>query len=238
MLFFVQHVWYFTVVLFFLYVIQVSQVYQTMTIDNLSRMIPFFDFPIVEKISVDAVKNHFLAMKVDYRNGAILFGNKVAILFFYLLNLPAKIQPLIQCMIINLVTVASFLCSITLSLCMWKWNLIPLSDFRSYPVSWNSKFYLLLCQSANFLFFATFFLFSSSTASGTINLEVKVFSNSVGGNSLWIPANIYEVQKSYLILRHRHGCYIYPIFTFWGIIFLFEAGLAFEVLLLSNFFFS
>ncbi|KAK6141225.1 hypothetical protein DH2020_025022 [Rehmannia glutinosa] len=55
---------------------RVSQVYQTMNIDNLSRIIPFFDFPIVEKISVDAVKNNFLAMKVDYRKGAIFFGNK------------------------------------------------------------------------------------------------------------------------------------------------------------------
>lgn len=57
--------------------IQVSQVYQTMNIDNLSGIIPFFDFPIVEKISVDAVKNNFLAMKVDYRKGAIFFGKKV-----------------------------------------------------------------------------------------------------------------------------------------------------------------
>ncbi|KAL8529031.1 hypothetical protein ACS0TY_006483 [Phlomoides rotata] len=55
---------------------RVSQVYQTMSIDNLSRIIPFFDFPIVEKISVDAVKNNFLAMKLDYRQSAIFFGNK------------------------------------------------------------------------------------------------------------------------------------------------------------------
>ncbi|KAL0405093.1 UNVERIFIED_CONTAM: Eukaryotic translation initiation factor 3 subunit A [Sesamum latifolium] len=55
---------------------RVSQVYQTMNIENLSKIIPFFDFSIVEKISVDAVKNNFLAMKVDYRKGAIFFGNK------------------------------------------------------------------------------------------------------------------------------------------------------------------
>ncbi|GER56977.1 eukaryotic translation initiation factor 3subunit A [Striga asiatica] len=55
---------------------RVSQVYQSMNIDNLSRMIPFFDFPTVEKISVDAVKNYFLAMKVDHKKGAIFFGNK------------------------------------------------------------------------------------------------------------------------------------------------------------------
>lgn len=53
--------------------------YQTMTIDNLSKIIPFFDFPMVEKISVDAVKNNFLSMKVNYRKGAIFFGNKVTI---------------------------------------------------------------------------------------------------------------------------------------------------------------
>lgn len=58
---------------------QVSQVYQTMTIDNLSKIIPFFDFSMVEKISVDAVKNNFLSMKVNYRKGAIFFGNKVTI---------------------------------------------------------------------------------------------------------------------------------------------------------------
>ncbi|KAL3652093.1 Eukaryotic translation initiation factor 3 subunit A [Castilleja foliolosa] len=55
---------------------RVSQVYQTINIDSLSKIIPFFDFPIVEKISVDAVKSNFLAMKVDYRKGAIFFGNK------------------------------------------------------------------------------------------------------------------------------------------------------------------
>ncbi|CAA3000718.1 eukaryotic translation initiation factor 3 subunit A-like [Olea europaea subsp. europaea] len=55
---------------------QVSQVYQTMNIDNLSKTIPFFDFSIVEKISVDAVKHHFFAMKVDYMKGSVSFGNK------------------------------------------------------------------------------------------------------------------------------------------------------------------
>ncbi|XP_022869549.1 eukaryotic translation initiation factor 3 subunit A isoform X3 [Olea europaea var. sylvestris] len=55
---------------------QVSQVYQTMNIDNLSRIIPFFDFSIVEKISVDAVKHNFLTMKMNYMKGSIIFGNK------------------------------------------------------------------------------------------------------------------------------------------------------------------
>ncbi|CAI9762036.1 unnamed protein product [Fraxinus pennsylvanica] len=55
---------------------QVSQVYQTMNIANLSKTIPFFDFSVVEKISVDAVKHNFLAMKVDYVKDAVFFGNK------------------------------------------------------------------------------------------------------------------------------------------------------------------
>ncbi|KAF7144061.1 hypothetical protein RHSIM_Rhsim05G0135800 [Rhododendron simsii] len=54
---------------------QVSHVYQTMKIESLSNMIPFFDFLTVEKISVNAVKNGFIAMKVDHMKGVVLFGN-------------------------------------------------------------------------------------------------------------------------------------------------------------------
>ncbi|CAN1784204.1 Eukaryotic translation initiation factor 3 subunit A [Linum perenne] len=54
---------------------QVSQVYQTMKIGSLSKMIPFFDFSVVEKISVDAVKHKFIAMKVDYMKNAVMFGD-------------------------------------------------------------------------------------------------------------------------------------------------------------------
>ncbi|XP_008809196.2 eukaryotic translation initiation factor 3 subunit A-like [Phoenix dactylifera] len=54
---------------------QVSQVYQSMKIEKLSKMIPFFDFSVVEKILVDAVKYNFVAMKVDHLKGAVLFGN-------------------------------------------------------------------------------------------------------------------------------------------------------------------
>ncbi|GAV87136.1 PCI domain-containing protein [Cephalotus follicularis] len=54
---------------------QVSQVYQTMKIERLSQMIPFFDFSVVEKISVDAVKYNFVAMKVDHMKGVVLFDN-------------------------------------------------------------------------------------------------------------------------------------------------------------------
>lgn len=65
--------------------VQVSQVYQTMKIESLSKVIPFFDFSVVEKISVDAVKNSFIAMKVDHMKGVILFGNLVS--FVYPINL-------------------------------------------------------------------------------------------------------------------------------------------------------
>lgn len=59
-------------------VFQVSQVYQMMKIESLSQMIPFFDFKVVEKISVDAVKHNFIAMKVDHMRGVVLFGNLVS----------------------------------------------------------------------------------------------------------------------------------------------------------------
>ncbi|XP_057502922.1 eukaryotic translation initiation factor 3 subunit A-like [Actinidia eriantha] len=54
---------------------QVSQVYQMMKIENISKMVPFFDFSTVEKISVDAVKHNFIAMKVDHMKGVVVFGN-------------------------------------------------------------------------------------------------------------------------------------------------------------------
>ncbi|CAI0404954.1 unnamed protein product [Linum tenue] len=54
---------------------QVSQVYSTMRIESLSRMIPFFDFAVVERISVDAVKHKFIAMKVDHMKSVVMFGD-------------------------------------------------------------------------------------------------------------------------------------------------------------------
>ncbi|XP_040361798.1 eukaryotic translation initiation factor 3 subunit A-like [Rosa chinensis] len=54
---------------------QVSRVYQSMKIEHLSRMIPFYDFSVVEKIYVDAVKHNFIAMKVDHMKGVMMFGN-------------------------------------------------------------------------------------------------------------------------------------------------------------------
>ncbi|CAH8352105.1 unnamed protein product [Eruca vesicaria subsp. sativa] len=54
---------------------QVSKMYQTIRIKSLSQLVPFFDFSDVEKISVDAVKHNFLAMKVDHVKGFVTFGN-------------------------------------------------------------------------------------------------------------------------------------------------------------------
>lgn len=56
--------------------------YQTMKVETLSRMIPFFDFPSVERISVDAVKHNFISMKVDHMKGAIIFGDLVSLFCF------------------------------------------------------------------------------------------------------------------------------------------------------------
>ncbi|KAG0536150.1 hypothetical protein BDA96_03G039700 [Sorghum bicolor] len=53
---------------------QASSIFQSMKIDMLSRMIPFFDFSVVEKISVDAVKRNFVAIKVNHLSGAVHFG--------------------------------------------------------------------------------------------------------------------------------------------------------------------
>ncbi|TYG47271.1 hypothetical protein ES288_D11G325100v1 [Gossypium darwinii] len=52
-----------------------SHVYQTMKIDSMSQIIPFFELFKVEKISIDAVKHKFIAMKVDHVKGVVLFGN-------------------------------------------------------------------------------------------------------------------------------------------------------------------
>ncbi|OIV92120.1 hypothetical protein TanjilG_26978 [Lupinus angustifolius] len=53
---------------------QVANVYQTMKIETLSGMIPFFDFSVVEKISVDAVKQKFVSMKVDHMKNVVVFS--------------------------------------------------------------------------------------------------------------------------------------------------------------------
>lgn len=48
-------------------------------------MIPFFDFSVVEKIAVDAVKYKFVAMEVIHRIGAVRFGSLVSAISMYLL---------------------------------------------------------------------------------------------------------------------------------------------------------
>jgi hypothetical protein len=59
--------------------VQVSQVYQTMKISNLTNMIGFFDFSVVEKIAVDAVKYNFFQVKIDHLKGIVGFGSQVSI---------------------------------------------------------------------------------------------------------------------------------------------------------------
>ncbi|CAI9107641.1 OLC1v1007043C1 [Oldenlandia corymbosa var. corymbosa] len=56
---------------------QVSQVYQTIKIDHLSKMISFFDdFALIEKLSADAVKHNFIAVKVNHLKGVVSFGQQ------------------------------------------------------------------------------------------------------------------------------------------------------------------
>nr|GEU88848.1 eukaryotic translation initiation factor 3 subunit A-like [Tanacetum cinerariifolium] len=54
---------------------QVSNVYQTMKVETLSKMVPFFGFSDIERILVDAVKHNFIALKVDHMKGAVIFGD-------------------------------------------------------------------------------------------------------------------------------------------------------------------
>ena len=50
-----------------------------MKIETLSGMIPFFDFSVVEKISVDAVKQKFVSMKVDHMRSVVIFSKMVCV---------------------------------------------------------------------------------------------------------------------------------------------------------------
>ena len=64
-----------------------SKIYQTIKIESLSQLVPFFEFSVVEKISVDAVKNSFVAMKVDHMKGVVIFGNLVSFCWCFSLTL-------------------------------------------------------------------------------------------------------------------------------------------------------
>lgn len=57
--------------------LQVSQVYQTIKISNLTQMITFFDFSVVEKLVVEAVKYNFVQVKVDHLREVVSFGSQV-----------------------------------------------------------------------------------------------------------------------------------------------------------------
>ncbi|KAJ4888430.1 Eukaryotic translation initiation factor 3 subunit A [Raphanus sativus] len=47
----------------------VSKMYQTIRIEFLAQLVPFLDFSDVDKISVEAAKQNFVAMKVDHVKG-------------------------------------------------------------------------------------------------------------------------------------------------------------------------
>lgn len=57
--------------------------YQTMKVENLAGMMPFSDFSVVEKISVDAVNQKFLSMKVDHMKKVVIFCKKVCFPLFW-----------------------------------------------------------------------------------------------------------------------------------------------------------
>ena len=51
--------------------------YQTMKITALSKIIPFYDFSIIDKLSVDVVKYNFLPLNIDHSKGIVQFGSQV-----------------------------------------------------------------------------------------------------------------------------------------------------------------
>lgn len=51
--------------------------YQTIKISNLTQMITFFDFSVVEKLVVEAVKYNFVQVKVDHLREVVSFGGQV-----------------------------------------------------------------------------------------------------------------------------------------------------------------
>ena len=60
-----------------------------MKITTLSKMIPFSDFAVVEKLSEDVVKYNFLQLKTDHLKCIVQFGSEVKkfnFLVFIILN--------------------------------------------------------------------------------------------------------------------------------------------------------
>jgi translation initiation factor 3 subunit A len=55
---------------------QASHVYSTIKISEITRMITFFDFSIIEKLIVEAVKYNFVQMKVDHLKEVVNFGSQ------------------------------------------------------------------------------------------------------------------------------------------------------------------
>lgn len=62
--------------------LQVSQVYQTIKIESLAKMLPFLNFSEIEKISVEAVAHNLFSLKIDHARGSVIFGKLVSYLIF------------------------------------------------------------------------------------------------------------------------------------------------------------
>lgn len=62
--------------------LQVSQVYKTIKIESLSKMLPFLDFSEMERISVEAVEHYLFSLKIDHVRGSVVFGKLVSYLIF------------------------------------------------------------------------------------------------------------------------------------------------------------
>uniref|UniRef100_A0A7S0S2D0 PCI domain-containing protein n=1 Tax=Chlamydomonas leiostraca TaxID=1034604 RepID=A0A7S0S2D0_9CHLO len=55
---------------------QLSEVYSTMRVQSLAELVSFMPLSEVEAVVVDAVKNDFLQVRIDHRNGTLHFGSQ------------------------------------------------------------------------------------------------------------------------------------------------------------------
>ena len=74
-----------------------------MKITALSKMTRFYDFPFVEKISVDDVKYNFLQLNIDHSKGTVQFGSQVKkfnFIVFIILNAKSSfsLRMMLMCM--------------------------------------------------------------------------------------------------------------------------------------------
>ncbi|PHT31919.1 hypothetical protein CQW23_28256 [Capsicum baccatum] len=55
-----------------------QQAHRTIQISDLSKKILFFDFAVIEKISMNAIRHNFVAIKVNQIKGDVFFGTQDA----------------------------------------------------------------------------------------------------------------------------------------------------------------